>query len=55
MFEKDFEKLAASRADVKLFLLTEQRTFDLMRTTRYRSKLLGVKVVLLPEGEEVAA
>jgi len=55
MFEKDFDKLAHSRADVKLFLLTERRTFELMRTPKYKSKLAGVKVILLPECEEIAA
>jgi len=54
MFEKDFEKLVASRADVKLFLLTERSTYELMREARYRGKIPGVKVVLLPEGDAIA-
>jgi len=54
-FDKDFAKLAAAKADVKIFFLTECRTFELMRQAKYRSKLAGVTVVLLPQGEEIAA
>jgi hypothetical protein len=54
-FYKDFKKLATSKADVKFFFLTERRTFDLMRTAKYRSKLVGVTVILLPEGDKVVA
>lgn len=55
MFEKDFLKLASTKAAVKLFFLTERRTFDLMRASKYRSKLAGIRVVLLPQGEEITA
>ncbi len=50
-FDKDFAKLASAKADIKLFFLTEQRTFDLMKNPKYRSKLSHVTVVLLPSGE----
>jgi len=55
MFEKDFAKLTAEKADVKLFFLTERKTFELMKLSKYRSKLAGVLIVLLPGGEEIAA
>jgi hypothetical protein len=55
MFEKDFSKLASSKADIKLFLVTETRTFDLMKKPKYKEQLAGVHVVLLPTGEEFEA
>jgi hypothetical protein len=53
MFEKDFAKLANAEAEIKLFLLTEHATFDLMKKPKYRSQLSGVSVVLLTTGEEL--
>jgi len=54
-FKKDFVKLANAKADIKLFFLTEQRTFNLMRIPKYRSELSDVTVVHLPTGEEFSA
>jgi len=54
-FNKDFSKLSNAKADIKLFFLTEQRTFDLMQNLKYRSKLSHITVVLLPSGEEFLA
>jgi hypothetical protein len=54
-FERDFSKLRSAKADVKIFFLTERRTFELMRKAKYRSRLAGVTVVLLPQGEEMSA
>ena len=47
MFEKDFFKLSEANADIKLFLVTEQRTYDLMKKPIYLSMLHGVSVVLI--------
>lgn len=54
-FEKDFFKLAEARADVKLFLVTDPKTFDLMKRPKYQSMLQEVTVVLLTTGEEFPA
>jgi hypothetical protein len=54
-FEKDFIKLANATADVKLFLVTEVKTFELMKKHKYRSQLRGVSIVLLTTNEEFAA
>jgi len=54
-FSKDFVKLANAKAEIKLFFLTEQRTFNLMQIPKYRSKLSDVIVVHLPSGEEFLA
>lgn len=54
-FSKDFAKLADAKADIKLFFLTEQRTFDLMQKPKYRSQLSQITVVHLPSGEEFLA
>ena len=55
MFENDFTKLADAGAEIKLFLLTEQATFYLMKKPKYKSQLSGVSVVLLTTGEEFTA
>ena len=55
MFEKDFTKLANAEADVKLFFLTELKTFELMKKPKYRSQLSGVIVVLLTTNDEFTA
>lgn len=52
MFEKDFTKLANAIADIKLFLVTETKTFELMKKPKYKSQLSGVTVVLLTTNEE---
>lgn len=55
MFTKDFNKLADTDADVKIFFLTERVTFELMKKPKYSSQLVGVVIVLLPDGEEFFA
>jgi len=54
-FTNDFWKLSKANADIKLFLLTEPRTYELMKKDKYKSQLNGVRVVLLPTGEEFRA
>ena len=54
-FKKDFKKLVEVKADIKLFLLTEYKTYELMKESKYKSQLSGIKVVLLPTGEEFSA
>jgi len=49
-FKKDFDKLANANADLKIFFLTDQKTYELMQLTSYRSQLTNVQVVLLPSG-----
>ena len=54
-FKKDFKKLRDAIADVKIFFVTEDRTYQLMKLPKYRELLIGVHVVLLPSGEEFIA
>jgi len=54
-FEKDFLKLGEAQAEIKLFFLTEKRTFELMKKPKYRSQLRNVHIILLPIGEEFIA
>lgn len=54
-FKRDFNKLAKADAEIKLFLLTERKTFELMKEPKYKSQLSGVKVVLLTSGKEFLA
>jgi hypothetical protein len=54
-FEKDFFKLAEANADIKLFLVTEYKTFELMKKQKYQSMLNGVTVVLLTTHEKFIA
>ena len=51
-FQSDFSKLARAEADVKLFLLTDRKTFALMQKPKYQSQLHGVTVILLTTGEK---
>lgn len=55
MFEKDFAKLAAADAPYKFMFVTEPATFDILCRPSYRAKLVGVTIVQLASGEEVAA
>lgn len=54
-FQKDFDKLLNEKADIKLFMVTERNTFNLMKTAKYRGCIPGVKVVLLSSNEEIIA
>ena len=54
-FKKDFVKLANAEADVKLFFLTELKTFELMKKPKHRSQLSGVTVILLTTNDEFTA
>jgi hypothetical protein len=49
-FEKDFQKLNTTEAAHRFFFVTERSTFDVIRA-RYASRIPGVEVVLLPEGD----
>lgn len=55
MFDKDFAKLAAAKADYKFMFVTETATFDILCRTSYRGKLAGVTIVQLVSGAEVPA
>jgi hypothetical protein len=52
---KDFDKLKNAKADVKLFLVTQSQTFELLKRPKYQSVLQGITVVLLTTGEEFTA
>jgi hypothetical protein len=54
-FSKDAEKLRRESADYKFFFLTDQETFELMKKPQYRQWFQGVRVVLLPSGNEISA
>ena len=54
-FEKDPKKLAREAAPHKFFFLTDAATFAVMRKPKYRNMFKGVRIVLLPSGEEIAA
>ena len=54
-FKKDFKKLQEANADIKIFFVTEPRTFELMKLDKYKTLLTGVHVVLLPSGKEFVA
>ncbi|QRN82044.1 hypothetical protein JR338_06205 [Chloroflexota bacterium] len=54
-FRNDFKKLREANADIKIFFVTEPRTFELMKLDKYKTLLTGVHVVLLPSGEEFVA
>ena len=54
-FNKDFKKISEAKAAIKLFLLTSPKTYELMKKPKYKSKLAGVRVVLLTTGEEFQA
>lgn len=52
---KDLAKLTKAEADVKLFLVTQAQTFELLLRPKYQSKLQGITVVLLTTYEEFTA
>ncbi len=54
-FKKDFKILREAIAEIKIFFVTEPRTFKLMKLDKYKTLLTGVQVVLLPSGEEFVA
>lgn len=54
-FKKDFRKLAEAEAAIKLFLLTERKTYQLMKKPKYKAQLSGIQVVLLTASEEFSA
>ena len=54
-FKKDAAKLKAERAEHKFFFVTDRATFEVMKKRRYRDLFEGIRVVLLPSGEEIAA
>ncbi|MFQ5915929.1 MAG: hypothetical protein ACE5JS_22365 [Nitrospinota bacterium] len=51
---KDVNRLGQMTAEYKFMFVTEQSTFDLLKTPKYSSKILGVQLVeLLSEREHV--
>lgn len=52
-FKKDAERLRSESADHKFFFLTDSETFDIMKKPRYRELFHGIRVILLPSGDEV--
>jgi len=54
-FIKDFDKLLCANAQIKLFMVTERKTYDLMKTMKYKKYIPGVTVVLLSSNEEFLA
>jgi hypothetical protein len=54
-FEKDFDKLILNEADIKLFMLTERTSYNLMKSPKYCRLIPGIIVVLLSSSEEFTA
>jgi hypothetical protein len=53
-FSKDATKLRKENAQHKFFFLTDKDTFAVMKKLKYRALFQGVRVVLLPSGEELS-
>ena len=51
-FEDDFHKLHTIPAKHRFFFVTERDTFTLMKRPKYTQQMPGVRVVLLPGGDE---
>ena len=51
-FKKDFTKLNEAKADVKIFFLTERKTFEVMKKLKYRPYFEDITVVLLTSVDE---
>ena len=51
-FKKDFLKLVAAIADYKFLFVTDRRSFDVLKKSKYTKQISGVIIVLLPQGEE---
>lgn len=54
-FEADFLKLQNADARIKLFLVTESATYEIMKKSKYRNLLRNVEVVLLTTEESFIA
>lgn len=54
-FEDDFLKLQNADARIKLFLVTELATYEIMKKNKYRNLLKGIEVVLLTTEESFIA
>jgi hypothetical protein len=54
-FRKDANKLRDQSAEQKFFFVTDRNTFEVMRKAKYRELFRGVRIVLLPCGEEIDA
>ena len=52
-FGKDADKLRKENATHKFFFLTDVAAFKVMNKAKYRELFKGVKIVLLPSGEEI--
>lgn len=51
-FERDFSKLNKEKADYKFLFVTESKSFNILKNDRYSGQIPGVRIVLLPSGEE---
>jgi len=49
-FMKDFRKLHKSNAKYKYFFVTERKTFDILKKTKYKQEISEIQVVLLTSG-----
>jgi hypothetical protein len=52
-FRKDAGKLTRTPAEHRFFFVTERSTFDVLKKPKYREMFAGIRVVLLPSGEEL--
>jgi hypothetical protein len=52
-FNKDAHKLAAADATHKFFFVTDRKTFEVLKKAKYKAWFEGVRVVLLPSGDEI--
>ena len=52
-FEKDAAKLATADARHKFFFVTDSKTFEVLKKPKYKEWFDGVRVVLLPSGDEI--
>ncbi len=54
-FKKDFAKLKFAQADCKFLFVTERRAFEVLKKLKYTRQIPGVRIVLLPAGDEHSA
>jgi hypothetical protein len=52
-FMQDDTNLASADAQHKFFFVADSKTFEVLKKPRYRAWFHGVKVVLLPSGDEI--
>jgi hypothetical protein len=52
-FRADAEKLRLETAEHKFFFLTDRAAYQVMHKEKYRNWFDGIRVVLIPSGEEI--